>query len=351
MDLNILISKFKEIYNIISNFILNEGEWEISVYKEKIDKLLDIILEDNLLDINDERLKKELKLLKKENISYYEQIYSLNVIAYCYGIESGKYIDQQTYMDNIFKIKEELEEYIFKEESKENQNYYKNLLDSSDFDEFEEILEFLKQELRNYYVNLEYSEKIIRFIEEEFSIYGVFPTQLIFIKQFLKNAFDSMILTISKLYFDQGNINKKTNCGIKYLQIFLNKKLGQSIKSQKCILKEASKKIKETQTLGDNIVKVRNSLIAHCDIGKKSEVEQIVLQIETLKSIFENSVEILELLSLKYFECKTLFDKEMMDIHGFKKYVIKNLWIDNRYTDLDSFFKVLRSDFIYNLKK
>ena len=50
-----------------------------------------------------------------------------------------------------------------KEESKKNPNYYKNLLDSNDFNEFEEILEFLKEELRNYYVNLEYSEKIIRF--------------------------------------------------------------------------------------------------------------------------------------------------------------------------------------------
>ena len=44
--------------------------------------------------------------------------------------------------------------------NKKNQNYYKNLLDSNDFNEFEEILEFLKEELRNYYVNLEYSEKI-----------------------------------------------------------------------------------------------------------------------------------------------------------------------------------------------
>ena len=42
-----------------------------------------------------------------------------------------------------------------KEESKKNPNYYKNLWDSNDFDEFEEILEFLKEELRNYYVNLE----------------------------------------------------------------------------------------------------------------------------------------------------------------------------------------------------
>ena len=96
------------------------------------------------------------------------------------------------------------------EESKKNQNYYKNLLDSNDFNEFEE--------LRNYYVNLEYSEKIIRFIENEFSIDRVFPTQLIFIKQFLNNAFDSMVLSIYKLYFDRGNIVKKTNCGIKYLQ-------------------------------------------------------------------------------------------------------------------------------------
>ena len=46
-----------------------------------------------------------------------------------------------------------------KEESKKNQNYYKNLLDSNDFNEFEEILEFLKEELsifklfliKNYY--------------------------------------------------------------------------------------------------------------------------------------------------------------------------------------------------------
>ena len=75
-----------------------------------------------------------------------------------------------------------------KEESKKNPNYYKNLLDSNDFNEFEEILEFLKEELRNYYVNLEYSEKIIRFIENEFSIDRVFPTQLICIV-YLLNSF------------------------------------------------------------------------------------------------------------------------------------------------------------------
>ena len=230
-----------------------------------------------------------------------------------------------------------------KEESKKNPNYYKNLLDSNDFNEFEEILEFLKEELRNYYVNLEYSEKIIRFIENEFSIDRVFPTQLIFIKQFLNNAFDSMVLSIYKLYFDRGNIVKKTNCGIKYLQTFLNKKLLQTEESQRAILRKAGKKIKETQTLGDNIVKIRNSRIAHCDIGKKSEVEKIVLQIETLKSIFENSVEILELLSLKYFEYKGSDDQEMIRTHGFEKFLIKNIWINSdSNTDLDLFFNTLR---------
>ena len=225
-----------------------------------------------------------------------------------------------------------------KEESKKNPNYYKNLLDSNDFNEFEEILEFLKEELRNYYVNLEYSEKIIRFIENEFSIDRVFPTQLIFIKQFLNNAFDSMVLSIYKLYFDRGNIVKKTNCGIKYLQTFLNKKLLQTEESQRAILRKAGKKIKETQTLGDNIVKIRNSRIAHCDIGKKSEVEKIVLQIETLKSIFENSV-----------EYKGADDQEMIRIHGFEKFLIKNIWINSdSNTDLDLFFNTLRFNFMDN---
>ena len=86
-----------------------------------------------------------------------------------------------------------------KKESKKDPNYYKNLLDSDDFNEFEEILEFLKEELRNYYVNLEYSEKIIKFIANEISTDIVFPTQLIFIKPFLNNAFDSMVLSIYKL--------------------------------------------------------------------------------------------------------------------------------------------------------
>lgn len=236
-----------------------------------------------------------------------------------------------------------------KEEGKRDPNYYKNLLDSNDFNEFEDILEFLKEELRNYYVNLEYSEKIMRFIENEFSTDKVFPTQLIFIKQFLNNAFDSMALSIYKLYFDRGNIVKKTNCGIKYLQTFLNKKLVQNNDSQREILRKAGKKIKETQTLGNNIVKIRNSRIAHCDIGKKSEVGKIVLQIETLKSIFENSVEILELLSLKYFEYKGLDDKEMISIHGFDNFVIKNIWINSdSSTDLDLFFNTLRSNVIDN---
>ncbi|WP_281526623.1 hypothetical protein [Intestinibacter bartlettii] len=238
-----------------------------------------------------------------------------------------------------------------KEESKKDPNYYKNLLDSDDFNEFEEILEFLKEELKNYYVNLEYSEKIIKFIENEISMDRVFPTQLIFIKQFLNNAFDSMVLSIYKLYFDRGNIVKKTNCGIKYLQTFLNKKLVQTEESQRDILRKAGKKIKETQTLGNNIVKIRNSRIAHCDIGKKSEVGKIVLQIETLKSIFENSVDILELLSLKYFEYKELADGEMISVHGFDNFVIKNIGINSdNNADLDLFFNTLCSDFMGNFE-
>ena len=115
-------------------------------------------------------------------------------------------------------------------------------------------------------------------------------------------------------------------------------------------MRKAGKKIKETQTLGDNIVKIRNSRIAHCDIVKKSEVEKIVLQIETLKSIFENSVEILELLSLKYFEYKGADEQEMIRIHGFEKFLIKNIWINSdSNTDLDLFFNTLRFNFMDNL--
>lgn len=72
-------------------------------------------------------------------------------------------------------------------------------------------------------MNLEYSEKIIRFIENEFSIDRVFPTQLIFIKQFLNNAFDSMVLSIYKLYFDRGNIVKKQIVELSIFKLFLIK--------------------------------------------------------------------------------------------------------------------------------
>ena len=116
-------------------------------------------------------------------------------------------------------------------------------------------------------------------------------------------------------------------------------------------MRKVGKKIKETQTLGNNIVKIRNSRITHCDIGKKSEVGKIVLQIETLKSIFQNSVEILELLSLKYFEYNGLVDQEMISVHGFDNFVIKNIWINSdSNTDLDLFFNTLYFDFIENIE-
>ena len=69
-----------------------------------------------------------------------------------------------------------------------------------------------------------------------------------------------------------------------------------------------------------------------------------------MKSIFENSVEILELLSLKYFEYKGSDDQEMIRTHGFEKFLIKNIWINSdSNTDLDLFFNTLRLNFMDNL--
>ena len=57
------------------------------------------------------------------------------------------------------------------------------------------------------------------------------------------------------------------------------------------------------------------------------------------------------MLSLKYFEYKGLVDREMISVHGFDNFVIKNIWINSdSNTDLDLFFNILCSDFIENIE-
>ena len=108
--------------------------------------------------------------------------------------------------------------------------------------------------------------------------------------------------TFGKFFLDNPDIEKKKNCGIQYLKLFVEKNLKNDEKAviqEK--LKDVRNKIKEGKKIAKKIQSMRNSLIAHYDIEKIEYVKQIRMNIEEFETIFNLSCEILELLSLYYF--------------------------------------------------
>lgn len=260
-----------------------------------------------------------------------------------------------------------LDEYMWLDRQKnddfnrENANipgYYKNILAEENQLEFEQILNYIQKLLKQFDTNLIYSEKIVKFINEEFNVHGAFPMDLMFLNQFLINAIDTMILTASKLVFDHAKIRDKKNGGLNYLKSYI----GQHRKVEQYdtinpILKEVKPLFRQCNELGTqaNIEVFRNSKIAHYDIDKEDEVKRLKIDLEILKAIYISCSQIFEKLSLKYFERISIFDDKMINKHhDFQKHVCENLLMHNpnpfAQTDLDCFLDVLRNNFIDNLK-
>lgn len=357
MNSNDLLSEFSSIIDMTGNYFIDSNCWNVGLYTEKIKcfsiNMMTVDLNTASCDIN-EGFKSDLLHLQAEQCPDIKRVCRIVEMAcHYYALSNNNEIYSETYTEQGTELRDNVQLFFFDEESKNIRDYYKNLLDAKDADEFVQILEFLQSEIQKFDINLVYCEKIIAFINNEFKEKGVYPNHLIFFEQFLANATDSMILTISKLFLDSCDIGKKKNCGICYLQSFLNKKLSHTAKQSLPLqptLREVSTLIKKVKSKSIQIGELRKSLIAHKDINNAEKVLKIRLQLDDFISIFDLSVRILELLSLKYFERKSIFNSEYIKTHGYKVALCQNIWMHNSNpygkTDLDLFFDLVRSYFI-----
>lgn len=236
--------------------------------------------------------------------------------------------------------------------------YYKNILLEEYHAEFEKILKSIQHDLKLFHKNLIYTKKIFDFINVEFKNEGIFPQELIFLQLFITNTVDSMILTTYKLALDNANIQTKKNGGLSYLKSLINTKML----NDKVTKENSHKKLKEVKPLfkkyeslskEGKIDVLRNSKIAHYDIGKQEELKQIRVNLETLQKIYNVSVQIFEILSLKYFEYNSTFDYMMIESNSFEKFICQNAMMNNpnphAQLDIDNYFMYLRQKFISQL--
>lgn len=268
---------------------------------------------------------------------------------------------------NFMINKEEIKTYLKIEEDKEknfiNDNskiddYYKNILIEESHTQFEQVLESIQYDLKMFHTNLVYTEKIINFINEDFKIKGVFPQDLIFLNLFITNAVTSMILTTHKFALDKENVEKKRNGGLSYLRSLVNVQSINNLETKKI----ANGKTREVKLLFNkyeqlskqgNISLLRNSKIVHYDVGKQDELENLKVDLNTLLDIYNVSVEIFEILSLKYFERISSFNHKMIKLHSFKNFICQNITMYNpnpaAQLDIERYFVFLRKNFVNSL--
>lgn len=255
-------------------------------------------------------------------------------------------------------IYDETKEEHFIAESSTISDYYKNILLEKYHAEFEQILESIQHDLKLFHTNLVYTEKILNFINIEFETEVFFLQDLAFLQLFITNTVSSMILTTYKLVLDTANIQSKKNGGLSYLKSLINTKMLDDKVTKETIrnkLREVKPLFKEYESLSKlgNIDILRNSKIAHYDIGKQDEIKKIKVDLDTLLKIYNISVDIFEILSLKYFERNSSFNYKMIEIHSFKKFVCQSAMMNNpnpfSQLDLDSYFSYLRRNFVSSL--
>ncbi len=253
--------------------------------------------------------------------------------------QNGVSDNSDDYMKYYEIIDKELSELLLKE-TMNHVYYYKNILTEESFDMFEKIVTLLQGEIHFFYENLVYTQKVFDFINE-FNRDGVFPTDLLFLKTFLATASSNMILIACKLFF-VGSVDYKTkeNICFNYLRqyIFDNAKDKDIVQTKLRNVKNSLKTIKqELQPLDE----LRNTYIAHYQMNKAPE--SIKIDINSLKKIYDVACELLEELSLMYFQGKDIGEYNFIRYQGLKKAICQNLIMDNiQKLDIEKYFDYLR---------
>ena len=123
----------------------------------------------------------------------------------------------------------------------------------------------------------------------------------------------------------------------------------RSLSNIKDILKKASAKIKEVVSIAEKLEPVRDKLIAHFDISDIDTAQNVKMHINEFVKIYDLSCEILELLSLGYFNYKDVFSQKMIQANNFKFFVCQDPWCHNpnQYyeSDIDSYLKTIKMKF------
>lgn len=357
MNITEFSTKYLYLIDSLRNFYENSANWDIKEYIEGCTVLVRCLKESNEEEIKNLNLRyvcnKALLVMidtfcedDNQNIVNFSEL-----ICNSYIIKEKICEDEDLCFERNNSLMEAIQEYFFCRSKDMKKDFYKNLFEEKYCKEFESILCLIKNELELYDTNLVYCKKIIDFITNEFNEKGIYITHTIFLNNYLKNAVDSMILTICKFFLDNPDIEKKKNCGIQYLKLFVEKNLKNDEKAviqEK--LKDVRNKIKEGKKIAKKIQSMRNSLIAHYDIEKIEYVKQIRMNIEEFETIFNLSCEILELLSLYYFHFEENNSYDIINAQGFKFSVCQNCFMHNpnpgSKMDLDIFFDILRKDFI-----
>lgn len=354
MDIKEFSSEYFKIIDFVHSFFSSLENWNVEEYITQCGKIIQY-----LKNASDDEIKnlelayvcnKDLLYMKTDLVkdSDVNQVCRLTELVYhSYAFSKKIYWNDELYAEQGNKIIEEIEDYYFENQKQQQQNYYKNLFDEKYYEEFENILCLIRDNLRLYDMNMIYCKKIVDFLTNEFSKKGIFISQTMFIKNYLNNATDSMILIICKLILDIPNIGKKEKCGMSYLKSYISNNLNEE--SRKIVqdeLKYSKKKINEIKKMTEKLEDLRNSQIAHYDIKKIENVNKIKMSIEEFEAVFDLLCEILELLSMKYFLYESTFSYDMITIHGFKSFVCQNPFLHKEKTELDAFLDMLRKDFV-----
>lgn len=342
--------------NLLSDFFDCLENWNVEKYIKQCEDLVQCLEESSEEEINNLKLtyvcNRDLLHMKTEFSKENNEeriVYFTELVYHSYAIKEKVFEREELYAERTNKIIEIVRDYYFDNLRHEQKGYYKNLFEEEYYEEYESILCLIRNELKIYDTNLGYCKKIVDFLINEFEEKGIYIAQTIFLRNYLNNAVDSMILAICKMFLDAPDTGKKKNCGISYLQSYLGKNLRsdhREIVQKK--LRVASDKIKEVKKIVDKLEDLRNSLVAHFDIKEIESVKKIKMSIEEFERVFDLSCEILELLSMKYFLYENRSSHEMIDIHGFKSFVCQNPLLHNPNPsckmDLDIFFDILRKD-------
>lgn len=355
---------FKELFTVITESIKNfNGNFENNL---KIDEYIFYIdcFKYILSNINIELYWKDMNYIK-DYINRIEKVdmdiedktlYIRKFLTYVIYSSLEKQEDENN-TDEYSKLINVIENKTIEEFNKNIPLFYKRIFVEEKISEFDIMLDIISSELKNYDINITYCEKIINFINNEFSKNGVFPTDLIFIKQFLLNASWVMILTITKLYCSNVNLDKKDNFGFYYLKTFVNKNCinDSNVKQKinKMLGGDVKSLLKQVKVKMNNMEEIRNKLIAHYDIKQIEDIKKIKLDLQVFKDIYEDSVRIFEILSLNKYNRDTN-SRKLIKAQGFKSIICQMSWMHNpnpsSILDIDRYFDSLRKNFINNLK-